>query len=112
MLSPRWHKVLRDLWGYKARTMLVVISVAVGVFAVGMIAGTQVILGREMNAAWYSIKPANASVYSDPFDEDMIWTVRNLAGVRDAGARDGIASADTASRGDRGSSRGRSKPMT
>ena len=38
MLNPRWRKVLRDLWGNKTRTALVVLSIAVGVFAVGMIA--------------------------------------------------------------------------
>ena len=36
MLDPRWNKVLRDLWNNKLRTFLVVISIAVGVFAVGM----------------------------------------------------------------------------
>ena len=39
MLSPRWRKVLGDLWSNKTRTILVVLSIAVGVFAVGMIAG-------------------------------------------------------------------------
>ena len=39
MLSPRWRKVLRDLWINKTRTLLVVLSIAVGVFDVGMIAG-------------------------------------------------------------------------
>ena len=30
MIRPRWRKVLRDLWGNKVRTMLVVISIAIG----------------------------------------------------------------------------------
>ena len=29
----RWRKVFRDLWGNKTRTLLVVLSIAVGVFA-------------------------------------------------------------------------------
>ena len=41
MLSPRWHKVLSDLWGNKTRTVLVVLSIAVGVFALGMIISAQ-----------------------------------------------------------------------
>ena len=40
-LRPRWHKVLRDLWGNKVRTILVVLSIAIGVFAIGMIIGTE-----------------------------------------------------------------------
>jgi putative ABC transport system permease protein len=31
MLRPRWRKVLRDLWSNKTRTLLVVLSIAVGV---------------------------------------------------------------------------------
>ena len=42
MIPPRWRKVLRDLWSNKTRTILVVLSIAVGVFAVGMIAGSRV----------------------------------------------------------------------
>ena len=34
-----WHKVWSDLWDNKARTMLAVLSIAVGVFAVGPILG-------------------------------------------------------------------------
>ncbi|MEJ2557520.1 MAG: hypothetical protein P8186_15085 [Anaerolineae bacterium] len=41
MISPRWRKVLRDLWHNKARTVIVVLSIAVGVFAVGMIVSMQ-----------------------------------------------------------------------
>ena len=43
MLRPRWRKVLRDLWSNKTRTLLVVLSIAVGVFAIGMVGGSRVI---------------------------------------------------------------------
>ena len=49
MLSPRWRKVLRDLWSNKTRTILVVLSIAVGVFAVGMISGSRGILRRDID---------------------------------------------------------------
>ena len=32
-MRPRWKKVFSDLWGDKTRTLLVVSSVGVGVFA-------------------------------------------------------------------------------
>jgi putative ABC transport system permease protein len=38
MIRPRWKKVIRDLWMNKSRTLLVVLSIAVGVFAFGTIA--------------------------------------------------------------------------
>ena len=31
MLSPRWLKVLRDVWGNRSRTLLVVLSISAGV---------------------------------------------------------------------------------
>ena len=37
----RWKKVYRDLWNNRSRTVLVILSIAVGVFALGMIVSTQ-----------------------------------------------------------------------
>jgi putative ABC transport system permease protein len=87
MVSPRWRKVLRDLWGHKGRTILVVLSIAVGVFAVGMVAGSQTIITRGMTESWASVNPASSSLYPDGFDEELLWTVRHMDGVRDADAR-------------------------
>ncbi|NIQ97821.1 MAG: hypothetical protein GWN87_29405, partial [Desulfuromonadales bacterium] len=36
-IRPRWRKVLADLWDNKMRTVLVVASIAVGVFAIGLV---------------------------------------------------------------------------
>ena len=44
LLKPRWSKVFSDLWDDKTRTALVVASIAVGVFAVGMIITAYAIL--------------------------------------------------------------------
>ena len=41
MLSSRWHKVLNDLLSNKTRTVLIVLSIAVGLFAVGTIISSQ-----------------------------------------------------------------------
>ena len=48
-MMPRWRKVWRDLWGNKARTLLVVMSIAVGVFSVGMMAGSREISISDLN---------------------------------------------------------------
>lgn len=79
MLSPRWRKVLRDLWNNKSRTALVVLSIAVGVFAIGLISGTQVILSRDLPVAYAAVKPANASIFTaTTFDDDLVETLRNM----------------------------------
>jgi putative ABC transport system permease protein len=69
MLSPRWRKVLRDLWSNKTPTILVVLSIAVGVFAVGMITGSRVILRHDMSAAYVASRPYNATLYTEWFDD-------------------------------------------
>jgi putative ABC transport system permease protein len=87
MLSPRWRKVVRDLWGNKLRTVLVVLSIAVGVFAVGMIAGARETVITGLDDSWNSTDPPNLTLYTDLFDEDLLQTVRRVPGVRDVDAR-------------------------
>jgi putative ABC transport system permease protein len=84
MLSPRWRKVLRDLWGNKTRTLLVVMSIAVGVFAIALVSGTQAIMSRELAAAYTAINPVHAQISTEPFDDDLVQAVRHVPGVRDA----------------------------
>jgi len=87
MLSPRWRKILRDLWGNKTRTVLVVLSIAVGVFAVGMIAGSQVIFTRELNQSWMAVNPYDAQVFAALFDDELLGMVRNMPEVEEADGR-------------------------
>ena len=87
MLRPRWRKVLADLWGNKARTLLVVASIAVGVFAIGVIAGTYVILAEDLNASYNTSNPANITITTYPFDPDFIDVIRRVDGVAAAEGR-------------------------
>ena len=87
MRSPRWLKVVRDLEHNKTRTLLVVLSLAVGVFAVGMIAGSSVVMTREMNRSFAAANPSSAIMQTDRFDDAMLAAVRAVSGVRAAEAR-------------------------
>lgn len=84
---PRWRKVWSDLWGYKLRTLLVVLSIAVGVFAVGMVYSTHLMFARDLARSWGTASPASASLYADPFDEDLVDGIRRLRGVKEAEGR-------------------------
>ncbi|MCB0198810.1 MAG: ABC transporter permease [Anaerolineae bacterium] len=86
-LAPRWAKVMRDLWDHKSRTILVVLSIAVGVFAVGMIAGTRQILDHQMNTTYQAINPADAMIGVTGFDADMLAAVQRMPEVGSATAR-------------------------
>lgn len=88
---PRWQKVWRDLWLYRARTLLVILSIAVGVFAVGMIASTWVILAREMPASYATVHPASAILYTEDFNDELLQTISQMNGVADAVGRRTVA---------------------
>jgi putative ABC transport system permease protein len=79
--------VLRDLWSNKTRTLLVVLSIAVGVFAIGMVGGSRVILMRDLSNTWMSVNPASATLNTEAFDDDLVQVVRKLPGIGAAEAR-------------------------
>lgn len=80
-LRPRWRKVARELWLYRARTTLVILSIAVGVFAVSLIAAAWQILDREMPAAYAAVEPASAVLYTSDFDDDLLQAISRMEGV-------------------------------
>jgi putative ABC transport system permease protein len=41
MLRARWYKVINDLIGNKTRTLLIVLSMSIGLFALGKFCGDQ-----------------------------------------------------------------------
>lgn len=88
MLKPRWRKVLRDLWLNKTRTFLVVLSIAVGVFAVGTIASSQIILSRDLTEAYLATNPASATFFTfDSFGDNVVEAVEAMDEVKEAEGR-------------------------
>jgi putative ABC transport system permease protein len=84
MQRPRWRKVISDLSGSKLRSLLVVASIGVGLFAVGLIINLYLIITQDMRAGYAAVNPANVIVSSTLFDNGSLDHVRNLAGVRQA----------------------------
>ncbi|MCB0094763.1 MAG: ABC transporter permease [Caldilineaceae bacterium] len=87
MLPPRWRKVTRDLWHYKMRTVLVVLSIAVGVMGVGMIAGARITLGRDMTAAYQSTSPFHGVIYTENLDPALLRSLARTSGIAQTEAR-------------------------
>src|SRR5512138_3197054 len=71
-MKPRWRKVIHDLLDNKARTILVVLSIAVGVFSIGVIAGAYQIIANDMSASYSADKPANIELRMRDFDQDVL----------------------------------------
>ena len=86
-LSPRWRKIVRDLWHNKTRTAIVVLSIAVGVFAIGMIISTQIILAEDMTLGYQATNPPSAFVYPGYFNDELVEAVRRMPGIREAEGR-------------------------
>ncbi len=97
MGSVRWRKVLRDLAVARTRTALVVLSIAVGVFAVGTIAGSSALLRDGLRTAYLASRPASATIAASEFGGDVVQAVREMPGI--AGARRGAASPSGCERG-------------
>ena len=87
MLRPRWRKVLADLYGNAIRTGLVVASIAVGVFAIGVIAGTYVMIDQDLTESYGSTNPANIVLVTTPFDPGFADAISKMDGVRAAEGR-------------------------
>jgi putative ABC transport system permease protein len=87
-MRPRWRKVFSDLIDNKLRTALVVFSIAVGVFAIGMITGAYVIIDADMGASYAANKPMNVELRTnESFSSEIISTVESMRGVEDVEAR-------------------------
>lgn len=87
IMRPRWRKVLHDLWDSKARTLLVVLSIAVGVFSIGVIAGTYEIISNDIGISYAANNPSNIELRTSNFDEDILSSLRNANNVKEVEAR-------------------------
>jgi len=87
MIGLRWHYAWRDVWLHKTRALLVILSIAVGIFAFGSILGAITILQRELPIQYQAIEPASAILHARPFDEAMIDAVRRMPEVASAEGR-------------------------
>jgi putative ABC transport system permease protein len=87
MMRPRWRKVFHDLIGNLSRTLLVVVSIAVGVFSIGVIVGAYVIISNDMSASYAAHNPMNIEIRSEPFDSSLITTLQAMSGVKEVEGR-------------------------
>ncbi|MFN2158806.1 MAG: FtsX-like permease family protein [Anaerolineales bacterium] len=81
-MSVIWKKVWFDLWQNKLRTLLVVLSIAAGVFAVGTTFGLIEQLIPTMDASHRSTSPSHATMMlGQPVDRDTILNLKKIPGV-------------------------------
>lgn len=91
MLDPRWRKVLRDLSANRTRTIVVIISIAVGVFAVGTVQHLRTTILQKMQAAYNESAAAHATLFVTDMDEEAVEVVRRMPEVAAAEGRTGLS---------------------
>ncbi len=91
VVAPRWSKVARDLFANRTRTLLVVLSIAVGVAAFGAILAGLTIIRSELQASYLAINPAGAIITTTTFDDDLVASVQRVPGVAEAQGQRAVA---------------------
>lgn len=91
MARPRWQKIFRDVMNNRTRTVLVVVSIAIGVFVFGTIFAGLLVVQRELDASYLRTNPASMTITTTAFDDDLVAAVANLSQVQAAQGRRAVA---------------------
>ncbi len=84
MIRPRWKKVFADLTSNLVRSLLVVVSIAIGLIAVGMIVILYNAIGSDMRVGYLAVNAANIQVSSEPIPDDFVDHLNGVSGIEDA----------------------------
>jgi putative ABC transport system permease protein len=86
-MSVIWRKVWFDLWHNKGRTLLAVLSISAGIFAVGAIFGMVDQLLSGMDQAHREVSPSHVNmILRDYINNDIVDDLKTIPGVVDIDA--------------------------
>jgi putative ABC transport system permease protein len=91
MLDPRWIKVIRDLTINRTRSLLVIASIAVGIFAVGVVQELRSVILSEMQAVHNRRNAAHATILAPNLDEEILESVRRMPEIAAAEGRNSLS---------------------
>ena len=86
-MSVRRTKILRDLLVNKSRSLLVILAVAIGVAAFGLMITGRIVLEESLRDGYAATQPAHAILSVSPFEEGLLRHVRALDFVESARAQ-------------------------
>jgi len=90
-MRPRWKKVIADFWENKARSLLIIASISIGIFSVGVVGVGYFVIPESMVTTYLSTNPANIQIQMEPFDEDLVEAVKRIDRVKDVIGRTSIS---------------------
>ena len=82
-----WRKVWRDLAHNKVRTLLVVLSTTVGLFALGMVFGMHGAVRSWLAEDYRAAAPAHVNFWPTPFDQEIVDVIRQEPNIAEAEGR-------------------------
>ena len=80
-MSSRWKKVWADFWGNKSRTVLTIMTIFVGTFAVGFNANLGPFMNDSMDSDYLSALPSEGTISAYPLDDNLVKIARSVPGV-------------------------------
>ncbi len=86
-MSTLTLKTLRDMWLFRARTILAIAAIAVGAGALGVMTTTLIVLPRALGEGYAGTNPAHAILTVRPVSGDVAEQLAKVAGVDEAQAR-------------------------
>ena len=86
-MNTLWRKAIRDFWHERARTVLVVLAIALGISAFAAVLSSYAILTRELDRGYLATNPASAVIRVDSIDDDLVKAILQNPEVSDAEPR-------------------------
>jgi len=80
-MSAIYKKIFADLWTNKVRSILVALSIGVGIFAVGIMISARIIIKHDMELDYFSTNPHTARLYTQDFDDNLLEEISGLPEV-------------------------------
>ena len=80
-MSSRWKKVWADFWGNKSRTVLTILTIAIGTFAVGFNVNYSLFMSESLESDFLSANPSEATISTSLLDDKMVDIARSVPGV-------------------------------
>jgi putative ABC transport system permease protein len=78
------YKIWSDLWANKGRTLQVVLIIAMGAFAIGLIIATRMLVIGGMEDMWRACSPAMIVLWTNPsVDDDTIMALKKIEGLEE-----------------------------
>jgi putative ABC transport system permease protein len=87
LMNTLWRKAIRDFWNERARTVLVVVAIALGISAFAAVLSSYAILTRELDQGYLATNPASAVIRVDSSDDDLLEAILQNPEVSDAEPR-------------------------